>query len=57
MTEKGLIKASEAWEEFGPRLPWTSRAAFYAALGKVSWTVRWGSSLFVPRWAMEAVGV
>ena len=52
----GLVKASEAFEEYRDRLPWRSRPLFYRAIkrGEVP-SIRFGIAVFVPRQALEAL--
>lgn len=53
---KGLVKASEAYEEFREGLPWGNRTSFYLAIerGEIP-AVRFGSAVYVPRRALEAI--
>ena len=55
-TEAGLIKASNAFRKYEGRLPWRSRPRFYLAIsrGEVP-SVRFGSAIYVPIWALEAL--
>lgn len=55
-TQAGLVKASAGWAEFQGRLPWRSRARYYLALSRRQIpSARFGSAVYVPRWALEAL--
>ena len=55
-TKTGFMRASVAWGIYKQRLPWRSRAGFYAALnlGIVS-TLKNGGALYVTARDMEAL--
>lgn len=53
---QGLIRAGDAWREYEARLPWGSRPSFYNALQRHEIpSVRFGTAIYVPRWALEAL--
>jgi hypothetical protein len=54
--EPGLVKASRGYDMYAGRLPWSNRPGFYNAIsrGEVS-SVRFGTAIYVPRWALEAL--
>ena len=56
--EQGLVKASAAFREYAGRLPWASRPSFYQAIEREEIPcVRFGTAIYVPRWALEALAV
>ena len=56
MDRPGLVKASVGWHEFRDHLPWNSRPSYYSAIdrGEIP-SVKFGTAVYVPRWALEAL--
>jgi hypothetical protein len=57
MTQKaGLVRAGVAFEEYAGRLPWNTRPSYYKAIerGEIP-SLKFGSAVYVPRWALEAL--